>query len=90
MKYCPAGGELSLRLSREGKAALQVSNTLVQPIEDPDRLFDRFYRADASRSRETGGYGIGLSAAQAIVQLHKGSIRAECEKGSITFTVLLP
>ena len=90
VKYCPAGGELSLRLSREGKAALQVSNTLVQPIEDPDRLFDRFYRADASRSRETGGYGIGLSAAQAIVQLHKGSIRAECEKGSITFTVLLP
>lgn len=90
VKYCPEEGELRLSLSREDKTVLRVSNSVAQPIEEPERLFDRFYRADESRSRETGGYGIGLSAAQAIVQLHKGDIRAACRDGSITFTVRLP
>ena len=90
VKYCPEEGELRLSLSREDKAVLRIANTVAQPIEKPERLFDRFYRADESRSRETGGYGIGLSAAQAIVQLHKGSITAACEDKTITFTVRLP
>ena len=90
VKYCPEEGELRLSLTKEDKAVLRISNSLAQPIEQPERLFDRFYRADESRSRETGGYGIGLSAAQAIVQLHKGSISAACEGGTIAFTVRLP
>ena len=90
VKYCPEEGELRLSLAKEDKAVLRISNSLAQPIEQPERLFDRFYRADESRSRETGGYGIGLSAAQAIVQLHKGSISAACEGGIIAFTVRLP
>ena len=49
-----------------------------------------FFRADESRSRETGGNGIGLSAAQAIAQGHKGSIHAAYEGDAIVFTLALP
>lgn len=90
VKYCPAGGEIALSLRREDKAVLRLQNTVAEKTADPARLFDRFYRSDASRSRETGGYGIGLSAAQAIVQLHKGSIAAAYEGETIVFTVRLP
>ena len=60
---------------------------------DPDkteRLFDRFYRADDSRSRDTGGYGIGLSIAKAIVDKHNGKIRVfTTETKEITFRITL-
>ena len=53
-------------------------------------IFERFYRMDASRNSETGGYGIGLSIAQAIVQEHKGKITADTEdEKSIRITVQL-
>jgi signal transduction histidine kinase len=91
VKYSPAGGTLSLSLRRDGRGAvLRVANSVTERSGDPERFFDRFYRADASRSRETGGYGIGLSAAKAIVQLHKGSISAAYEGERIVFTVRLP
>ncbi len=90
VKYCPKGGEIALSLKKEGKAVLRIQNTVADQRADPSRLFDRFYRPDASRSRESGGYGIGLSAAQAIVQLHKGSITAAYEGEAIVFTVTLP
>ena len=91
VKYCPEGGTISLCLSREEKRAeLSLANTVSERVEDPQRLFDRFYRADSSRSRETGGNGIGLSAARAIVQAHKGTIRAAYEGEQIVFTVSLP
>ena len=55
------------------------------------RLFDRFYRTDSSRNSGTGGYGIGLSIAQAIVSAHKGKISAETSDGhSLTVTALFP
>ena len=57
--------------------------------EKTGRLFERFYRADESRSRETGGSGIGLSIAQAIVERHGGKISASAPDGkSITFTAV--
>ena len=90
VKYCPAEGSLSLSLRREDKAVLRVRNTVSEKAEDPERFFDRFYRADASRSRETGGNGIGLSAAQAIAQGHRGSIHAAYEGDQIVFTLSLP
>ncbi len=55
-----------------------------------DMLFERFYRADTSHNSKTGGFGIGLSAAHAIVKAHKGKITARSEDGrSIEFTVIL-
>ena len=55
-----------------------------------DVLFERFYRLDSSRNSGTGGSGIGLSVAQAIVPAHKGKITAENKTGNgLTITVLL-
>lgn len=92
VKYTPEKGEISLTLEPRGKGILLcIKNTSsVIPEGDLHRLFDRFYRGEASRSRETGGYGIGLSIAQAIVLSHKGKISA-CREGDHTmvFTVLL-
>lgn len=91
VKYCPAKGSLELSLRRrEDKAVMRVENTVSEKTVDPERFFDRFFRADESRSRATGGNGIGLSAARAIAQGHKGSIRAAYEGDRIVFTLALP
>ncbi|MGN0999746.1 MAG: sensor histidine kinase [Faecousia sp.] len=94
LKYSPEGGSVCLNLRRQNKTAvLTVSNTTQDPIpkESLPKLFDRFYRADPSRSSQTGGYGIGLSIAQAIAQAHHGKIQASSEDGSsLTITVSLP
>jgi signal transduction histidine kinase len=93
VKYSSEGGNIKLSLSKTNKhVKLEVYNTADNiSKEDLDKLFDRFYRADSSRSRETGGYGIGLSIAKAIVEAHKGKIAASTEDGkSISFTALLP
>ncbi|WP_130869079.1 sensor histidine kinase [Intestinimonas massiliensis (ex Afouda et al. 2020)] len=92
VKYCDAGGTIRLTLTQQGRwAVLTLSNPCagLDPAQLP-RLFDRFYRADPSRSRETGGYGIGLSTARAIVQRHKGKLTAAMEDGRVTFTARLP
>ena len=91
LKYSPKGGRLTLRLERQGRGILlSMSNTTAQPVDNVQlsRLFDRFYRADQSRSSETGGYGLGLSIARSIVAAHKGRIRAE-RSGSDTLSILI-
>ena len=86
--------ELSLRaVSRgqgKGAAELVVSNAVDElPEGDLDRLFDRFYRVDVSRSSKTGGSGVGLSVVRAIAEAHGGSAFV-CGRGNqITFTVRL-
>ncbi|HIZ44851.1 MAG TPA: hypothetical protein H9672_09105 [Firmicutes bacterium] len=61
------------------------------PPEPPDRLFDRFYRADASRSSQTEGHGLGLSIAKAVTDAHKGKISVlSPESGILRVQALLP
>ena len=80
LKYSGSGGCIEVRLEKQNHALLlSVRNTTTQPVEKDQlpRLFDRFYRLDSSRNKQTGGYGLGLSIAKSIVSLHKGKIRAE-------------
>lgn len=85
LKYSPTGGQLALRLEKQGRnLLLTVSNTGAQPMEQDKlpHLFDRFYRTDQSRNSQSGGYGLGLSIAKSIVSAHKGKIRAESHDGT--------
>ncbi len=92
IKYTNNGGTIKISLYRSGTSTyLDVFNTTeyVNP-SSVSKLFDRFYRGDSSRSRETGGYGIGLSIAKAIVDRHKGKIKAIANgTKEITFRVTL-
>ena len=92
IKYSDEQGVISLNLYKSGKSIIiDMYNTCeyVDP-ESVTNIFDRFYRADSSRSRETGGYGIGLSIAKAIVERHKGKIRAFTNgTTAITFKITL-
>lgn len=92
LKYSPEGGRISFRLERRGRNIyINVSNTAdFISREHLAHLFDRFYRMDASRNSQTGGHGIGLSIAKAIVSAHKGRITAASPDGkSLTIQVIL-
>lgn len=94
IKYSPENGTVKITLSANKKnATLSVYNTTIAHIEKSDlpHVFDRFYRADASRNSQTGGHGIGLSIAKAITQAHGGSIKAESTDGNdFCVTATLP
>lgn len=93
VKYTQEGGTVKVTLQRVGRdAKLVVSdNGPGIPKENLPYIFDRFYRVDKARSRETGGTGLGLSIVHQLVILHSGTIRAESEPGSGTsFIVELP
>lgn len=93
-RYASDGSEIELALKKRsrGGVTLQVSNAVgAMPEGELKRLFDRFYRADTSRNSQTGGSGVGLSVARAIVEAHGGSIRAQAlDANTICFTVTLP
>ncbi len=93
LKYSDEGGTIRVSLYKSGKnICIDCFNTCENLNQETvSRLFDRFYRADSSRSRETGGYGIGLSVAKAITERHRGKIRAvSFGTTGITFKVSLP
>jgi two-component system sensor histidine kinase CiaH len=92
VKYAAPDSEILLSLKRQGKSVILQCKNAVESMEkgDLDIFFERFYRADASRSSENGGYGIGLSMARSIVTAHKGKITAKSEDGrSIVITAQL-
>jgi len=92
MKYSSKEGNISVRMSRDKQVVFEVNNTCDNiPEGNLDRLFDRFYRADTSRNRKSGGYGIGLSVARAIATTYGGTIEAlrDGDK-TIRFVVKLP
>ena len=93
IKYAGRGGEASLRLEQQQDRAVltMVNSGPPIPPEHLPHLFERFYRADSSRSRDQGGYGLGLPIAQAVAQAHRGTIavRSDTAHGTV-FTVTLP
>ena len=91
-KYADREGRVLLTLdTAQSMARLRVHNTGVPiPPARLEHLFERFYRADDSRCREKGGYGLGLSIAQSIVETHKGKITVRSGEEGTVFTVLLP
>ena len=92
VKYASSDSTIDISLKKaDNGAVFVIKNRCDQlPQCEPDKLFDRFYRADAARTQKQGGYGIGLSAAQAITELHKGTISVKYEpENVIAFTVKL-
>ncbi|MBR3279867.1 MAG: HAMP domain-containing histidine kinase [Lachnospiraceae bacterium] len=94
IKYSPDGGTISVKLKKTGRyIGLSVTNSTKTPVtkENTKHMFDRFYRTDASRNSDTGGYGIGLSIAKSIVEAHKGKITANSQdENKLTMTAVMP
>jgi signal transduction histidine kinase len=93
VRFTPAGGAVTVSAHAfNGSVEIRVADTGVGiPAEHLPRLFERFYRADPSRSREDGGTGIGLAIARSVVEAHGGHIKAESELGAgSVFTFDLP
>lgn len=92
LKYGKGGKVIRIVADKKGSnAVISVKNdgeTL--PQEAIEQLFERFYRAEVSRSQETAGTGLGLAIAQSIVELHGGTISAKVTDGWTDFTVVLP
>ena len=93
VKYTDEGGRISVRVYEKGGCGVicvEDSGIGIAPGER-ERIFERFYRTDKSRSRKTGGAGIGLSIVKAIVDAHRGTIVCESSVGKGSrFTVMLP
>jgi signal transduction histidine kinase len=93
VQYTRRGGRIEVSVGTEnGTAVLVVRDTGIGiPGREQARVFERFYRVDRARSRETGGTGLGLSIVKHIVENHGGTVRVQSELGlGSTFTVRLP
>ena len=91
-KYSPEGGEIVIKVFRQGeRPAFSVQDSGIGiSAEEAPQIFERFYRADDSRSKQSGGSGLGLSIAKMIVDRHGGSIEVVSHKGIGTrMTVVL-
>lgn len=92
IKYSPGTSEIMVAISLQNNDALiSVSDSGPGiPMKEQKKIFDRFYRIDKSRSRKTGGSGLGLSITKEIVEAHHGSIRLKSGKKGSTFIIYLP
>lgn len=93
IKYTPSGGEVGVVIQSDLQDAfISVQDTGIGIAkEEQSRIFERFYRTDKTRNRETGGTGLGLAITYKTVIMHNGSIQVESEegKGSV-FSVQFP
>jgi two-component system sensor histidine kinase SenX3 len=92
-KYSDAGDAVVVRSRHEdGWVEIEVEDTGVGiPSTDLDRVFERFYRVDRARSRETGGTGLGLAIVRHVATNHHGEVRVRSTEGvGSTFTLRLP
>jgi len=93
VQYTPPGGEITVRADVTGdQVRIAVSDTGIGiPSAEQERIFERFFRVDAARSREVGGTGLGLAIAKHLVEANGGRIQVESEVGQgSTFSVYLP
>jgi signal transduction histidine kinase len=93
LKYTPEGGQVHVQTGEtQSEAIVTVSDTGIGiPESDLPYIFERFYRTDKSRSRATGGSGIGLTIAKSIIDAHSGNISVDSKVNlGSTFTVSLP
>lgn len=90
VKYTDENGQLSVYLSNDNRSTVfKIKNSFREkPSDEPERLFERFYRGDEARTQTSGGCGIGLSAARAITEANNATIKAEyINENTIQFTV---
>jgi heavy metal sensor kinase len=93
VKYSPEGGNISVVVASglSNRATVTISDSGPGiPVEHRARIFDRFYRVDDARTRETGGVGLGLAIANWAVQAQGGRIRVEDSREGATFSIELP
>lgn len=93
VRFTPDGGQVHVSLAVSGgEVRLRVRDTGAGiSSNDLPRIFERFYRTDQARARDTGGTGLGLAIARGVAEAHGGSISVESELGAgSTFTVTLP
>ncbi|MDQ3956213.1 MAG: ATP-binding protein [Actinomycetota bacterium] len=93
VRYTPEGGRIDVTLQRhDADAVLTVDDDGIGiPLEAQGRVFERFYRVDSARSRETGGTGLGLAIVKHVSELHGGGVSVDSEIGrGSTFTVRIP
>ncbi|MBJ6362590.1 ATP-binding protein [Paenibacillus sp. GCM10012307] len=91
LKFTPAHGEVNITASEEQagiRIVVEDSGSGI-PSEDLPNVFERFYRADKSRSRRTGGSGLGLTIVKQLISAHGGQIQVKSEQGT-TFTIRIP
>ncbi|MDH3727766.1 MAG: ATP-binding protein, partial [Myxococcales bacterium] len=91
IKYTPQGGEIRISISDEaGRAVIEIANTGPGiPAKHLPRIFERFYRVDAGRSRELGGTGLGLSIVKHLVAKMEGEITVDSQEGWTRFRLRL-
>ena len=92
IKYTPSGGIVALALAvKSRRVFIRIKDTGIGiPASDLPHIFERFYRVDEARTKDTGGSGLGLAIVQQIIQAHRGKITVESEAGETTFEICLP
>jgi two-component system sensor histidine kinase SenX3 len=93
IKYSEPGQSVEIGATRDGdRVSIAVRDHGVGiPTRDLERIFERFYRVDRARSRDTGGTGLGLAIVRHVAQAHGGDVKVESREGEgSTFTLSLP